>query len=535
MGIYLTGFTRHIRDHIREAFSFTPTPALSDKEVKFLAEKDILAQNIPLFEETQMWLKNYYTYVTDINKFMYYNIHNGLWEIAEDTTKLRNILLDYFTILAEVAAEKKDGIMLYYARSMFKLRTINELITKIHKATFFTKDNFNKIVEATEDLVYFETTTGKQALLDLSKKEWNLKLVSFADTQDLYLMSRQTQKLAVNPDDEPKLFLSLIEEYMCHDKELIEYFHKVLAYMMSPYNYNQVVFHFYGAEGKNGKSTIVKVLQDILGPRTTRISNQFLADQPSLNFKIDDAIASISGKSLIFFNEIKERMYLNTETFKKISDGGRDNLGNKTYEVVRPAFKSSYQVCIQGTPVVLANGLLLFPEWADIKPIIRRLLIIPFNFTIDVEDPTIINRLAAEYPQIQLWLYLNYFKYRGINIKDVRLPKAVKDIKEQYAVEVDSLGNFFKECFITDTSDKATAKMMRSDMYRTYQTYCRVNGRQAMRNTGTSGFSNLIRPYLKRALGEEHLVNIAGIYYIKGLKHSEYYLTEVLPFAGRSI
>lgn len=533
MSIYLTGFTRHIRKHIKEAFTFTPTPALSDKELKFYAENGILAQNIPMFEETQAWIKRYYTYVADINKFMYYNIHTGLWDVDDDTTKLRNLLLDYFSILAEESQEAKDGIMLYYARAMFKLRALNELITKIHRATFFTKDNYNAIVEATEDYVYFETTTGKQALLDLSKKKWNLKLVSFADTQDLYLMSRQTQKLSENPDDEPKLFLSLIEEYMCHDPELVEYFHKVLAYLMSPYNYNQVVFHFYGSEGKNGKSTIVKVLQDILGPRTARISNQFLADQPSLNFKIDDAIASISGKSLIIFNEIKERMYLNTETFKKISDGGRDDLGNKTYEVVRPAFKSSYQVCVQGIPIVLANGLLNFPEWADIKPITRRLLIVPFNFTIDKEDPTIVSRLAAEYPQIQLWLYMNYFKYRGINIKDIELPKAVKAIKDQYLVEVDSLGNFFNECFITDKDPKSTDRLLRSDMYRSYQTYCKFNGRQAMRNTGTSGFQNLIKPYLVKALGEDFLVNSSGLYYIKGVKHSEYYVREVMPSAGK--
>jgi P4 family phage/plasmid primase-like protien len=533
MSIYLTGFTRHIRSHIKESFSFTPTPALSDKEVKFYAEKGILAQNIPMFEETQAWIKKYYIHVADINKFMYYNIHTGLWDIDDDTSKLRNLLLDYFSILAEEAQLQKDGVLLYYAQSMFKLRTLNELITKIHKATFFTKDNYNKIVEATEDLVYFETTTGKQALLDLHEKEWNLKLVTFADTQDLFLTSRQSQKLAVNPDDEPKLFLSLIEEYMCHDPELIDYFHKVLAYLMAPYNYNQAVFHFYGSEGKNGKSTIVKVLQDILGPRTVRISNQFLANQPSLNFKEDDAIASISGKSLIFFNEIKERMYLNTETVKKMSDGGRDDLGNKTYEVVRPAFKSSYQVCIQGIPVILANGLLMFPEWADIKPITRRLIIIPFNFTIDKEDPTITNRLAAEYPQIQLWLYLNYFKHRGIHIKEVPLPKAVKAIKEQYALEIDSLGNFFKECFEIDPSTKSTDRMLRSDLYRSYQAFCKFNGRQAMGNTGTSGFQTLIRPYLNKALGESHLVNTSGLYYVKGIKHSEYYIREVMPSAGK--
>lgn len=529
MSIYLTGFTRHIRAHIKESFTFTATPALSDKETKFYAERGILAQNIPMFVETQEWIKRYYIYVADMNKFMYYNIHTGLWDVDDDTTKLRNLLIDYFSILHEEAAKADDGVMQYYAKQMFRLSKLNELITKIHRATFFTKDNYNKIIEATEDLVYFETVEGDQALLDLSKKEWNLKKVTFKETQDLFLTSRQTQKLAINPDDTPKLFLSLIEEYMCHDKELIDYFHKVLAYMMSPYNYNQVVFHFYGSAGKNGKSTLMKVLQDILGPRTVRISNEFLADKPSLNFKVDDAIASISGKSLIVFNEIKERMYLNTETFKKISDGGRDDLGNKTYEVVRPAFKSSYQVCVQGIPIVMSNGLLHFPEWADLKPIHRRLIIIPFNFTIDKEDPTITNRLAAEYPQIQLWLYLNYFKYRGINIKDQKLPVAVDNVKKMYEVEVDSLGNFFNECFIMTTDITATDRMLRADLYRTYQDYCKVNGRQPMRNTGTSGFQNLSKPYLERALGIDYLVNHSGLYYIRGIKHSEFYAKEILP------
>lgn len=527
MSIYLTGFTRHIRKHIKDNFTFVPTPALSDKEIKFRAQNGILGNNIPIFVETQEWIKRYYTYVADINKFMYYNIHTGLWDVDMDTSRLRNLLLDYFTILAEEAKQAADGIMLFYAKEMFKLRNLNELITKIHKATFFTKDKYNELIEGNEDLVLFETIKGNQALLDLSQKTWNLKLVKLADIQDLYLTSRQTQKLAEDPRDEPTLFLSLIEDYMMKDPDLIAYFHKVLAYMMSPYNYNQVVLHFYGAEGKNGKSTIVKVLQDILGPRTVRISNQFLADRPDMNFKVDDAIASISGKSLIIFNEIKERMLLNTETFKKMSDGGRDDLGNRTYEVVRPAFKSSFQVCVQGVPVILANGLLNFPEWADIKPITRRLIIIPFNYLIQKEDPTITSKLAAEYPQIQLWLYQNYFKHRGINLKDEAVPAAVSAVMSQYEVETDTLGNFFRDCFIADPVTLDSARVMRSDIYRTYVDYCRFNGRQPMRNTGTSGFQVLIQPYLKKALGNDYLQTSGGIVYVKGVKHTPYYLQEI--------
>ena len=447
-----------------------------------------------------------------------------------DTSRLRNLLLDYFTILAEEAKDASDGIMLYYAQRMFKLSALNEMITKIHKATYFTKDKYNTLVEANEDLVLFETISGKNAILDLREPGWNLKLVKLAEIQDLYLQTRQTQKLAEDPNDLPTLFLSLIEEYMCHDKDLIQYFHKVLAYMMSPYNYNQVVLHFYGAEGKNGKSTIVKVLQDVLGARTTRISNQYLADRPDMNFKIDDATASISGKSLIIFNEIKERMILNTETFKKMSDGGRDDLGNRTYEVVRPAFKSSYQVCVQGIPVILSNGLLNFPEWADTKPIARRLIIVPFNYTIQVEDPTIVSRLAAEYPKIQLWLYMNYFKHKGIILKNETLPQAVKDVKDSYAAETDTLGRFFNDCFEVDPkpNPKTSERMLRSDIYRTYVEYCKTNGRMPMGNNGTSGFSKLILPYLNKALGTNHMILSSGVQYIVGIKHSQFYIKEIV-------
>lgn len=529
MSIYLTGFTRHIRKHIRDNFTFTPTPHLSDKEVKFYAEKGILSQNIPMYVETQAWLKKYYTYVADINKFLSYNIHTGLWDIDPDVSHLRNILIDYFSILAEEAKDNQDGIMLYYAQAMFKLSRLNEMITKIHKAAYFTQDNYNTLVESAEDLVLFQTTTGKEAIMDLSKPNWNLNLVKLSEIQDLYLMRRQTQLLAENPKDEPKLFLSLIEEYMMQDPDLIDYFHKVLAYMMAPYNYNQVVLHFYGPEGKNGKSTLLKVLQDILGPRTVRISNQFLADRPDMNFKIDDAIAAISGKSLIVFNEIKERMLLNTETFKQISDGGRDSLGNRTYQVVRPAFRESYQVSVQGIPVVLSNNLLSFPEWADIKPITRRLIIIPFNYQIQKEDPSITNRLAAEYPQIQLWLYRNYFKHKDIVIKDEPVPYAVKEVMDRYEVETDTLGNFFRDCFIADPTTKDTKRMLRSDMYKTYVAYTRFNGRQPMRNTGTTGFQTLIIPHLVKALGNDYILHSGGLIYITGLELTPFFLKEIAP------
>lgn len=535
MSIYLSNFVRHIRKHVKDSIPFTPSPQLSDKEAKLLAERrSPLAQSVPIFVETQAWLKRYYVFVRDAGVYMYYNIQTGLWDKDVDNTRLFNLLNDYFTILSEEALKVQDLVMLYYAKELFKVTKLRDLVTKIQKSAYFTIESMHKLVEQTENYVYFDTVEGTNALLDLSQDKWNLRLVKLEDTQDLYLTKRQTQKLSVNPDDEPKLFLSLIEEYMCHDKDLIEYFHKVLAYLMSPHNYNQVFFHFYGPKGKNGKSTLVKVIQDILGPRTVRLPNEYLLERPPMSFKREDVTAAMDGKSLYIFNEMKSRAYLDDQIFKKISDGGVDDFGNKVYEIVRPAYSKAYGVSIQGTSIVLSNGLLQFPTGADIDPILRRMIIIPFNYLIKREDPSITNRLAAEYPQIQLWLYMNYFKYRNINLKDELKPQVVQEVMDRYAEEVDMLQNFFKDCFVFSADD--TKRLLRSDLYRTYEQYCDANGRIPIGNNGSNGFQASSKPYLENLLGareDQYLMLLNGVYYIKGIEHSPYYLKEILPFAKR--
>ena len=89
-----------------------------------------------MFVETQAWIKRYYTYVADINKFMYYNIHTGLWDTDDDTSKLRNLLLDYFSILAEVAQGRERWHHVILCTSMFKQSSTNS------KDSDVLKDNY---------------------------------------------------------------------------------------------------------------------------------------------------------------------------------------------------------------------------------------------------------------------------------------------------------------------------------------------------------------------------------------------------------
>lgn len=518
---FLTSYKLHITKHIRSVYTFRDTSGLTEAEIKAFVSRYTSESAIPIPNETFEWLSLFFRYVQDKDMMLVYDNTNGLWHFEDTDIKMRNLLIDYFTILGEEAVNEKDQVLQRYALHFFASpQRITNLATRIKTAIIYSIRRSADIMDATEHLRYFDTTDERRALLDMSKPTFNLRSVKFTETQPMQLMHICPVPISVT-DEEPALWLSLLEEYMLHDKDRIEYLHKVLAYLMSPYNYNQVMIYFIGESGRNGKSTVVKVLQDLLGPHAVRLNSELLNAQPSSSFKKDDALAATEGKSVYIFNEIDERMQASTQSIKDITEGGRDEFGNKIMTVLRPAYSKNYEVNISGTPLVIANNLLNFGDWSVLDPIFKRLILVPFDFKIVNEDPTVLNRLAAEYPKIQAWLYMNYFKYKGILLKSIPRPANVEAKFMQYRADSDIIGMFWAECI--EVTNSTRDEMLRGDLYRMYEQYCKVNGRKAIRNKGTNGFQNLILPYLSKVT----TAHKNGSYYVQSVRKSTYFEKEV--------
>lgn len=515
---YLTTFKLQIIKHVKATYSFQDTRAMTPAEIKAIVNK-LLNQAIPIPEETYEWLGSLFRYVRDKDQWLVYSNATGLWHYERDDTSLRSLLTDYFQAVYDLADAANDGIFTDYASSWFKNTRINQLTARVKAGVQFLEERADDLIESNYNIRYFETTEGTRALIDLSKDTFNFKECRFADTQPMLLQHKAPVPIAVT-DDEPTLWLSLIDQYMLNDPDRIAYFKKVLAYLMSPYNYNQALIYFIGASGRNGKSTIIKVLQDILGPYAIRMNADLLNSNPSPSFKKDDALAATEGKSLLIFNELDERMVASTQNIKDLTEGGRDEFGNKVMTVVRPAYSRNYDINISGTPLIIANSLLNMGEWSNLAPIFKRMVLVPFDFTITKEDPTILNRLAAEYPKIQLWLYRNYFEHRGVLIKDEPKPQAFQDLFVQYYEDSDIIKMFWKDCI--DVTNNPNDSILRGNIYRMYEEYCKANGRKPIKNKGTNGFSNLIKSYLPR------VVNRNGNFVVTGVKQSAYYLNEVI-------
>lgn len=521
---YLTSYKMHLKKHVLSVYKFNDTTGLTEPEIKGFVQRLTVDSAIPIPSETFEWLASYFRYISERNQLLAYDNTSGLWGYELDDTKLRNILMDYFTIVAEEATAHKDQVFFRYASSFFLPGRIQNLAAKIKTAIIFTIKRSADVVEAADNLRYFETVDGTRALLDMSKPVFNLRSVRFSETQPLLLTHISPVPISTT-DEEPTLWLSLLDEYMLHDIDRINYFKKVLAYMMSPYNYNQVLIYFIGDDGRNGKGTVIKVLQDILGSHAVRMNSELLNSQPQSSFKKDDALAATEGRSLLIFNELDERMIASTQNIKDLTEGGRDEFGNKIMTVVRPAYSKNYEVNICATPLVIANNLLNFGDWSNLDPIFKRMILVPFDFKIVNEDPSLLNKLAAEYPKIQAWLYLNYFKHKGIRLKMEPRPANVERRFIQYRADSDIIGMFWQDCMTLTGSSKD--EMLRSDLYRMYEQYCKVNGRKPIRNKGTNGFQNLVESYISKAT----IVHKNGSYYLQGIKRTAFYENEILKFA----
>lgn len=516
---YLTSYKLHLLKHVKGVFTFQDTSALNEAEIKVHVQRLTHESAIPIPSETFEWLAQYFKYIEDKDNLYVYDNVSGLWTYERSDDKMRNVLTDYFTVIAELALQARDQIMYRYANYFFGVGKIPNLVSRIKTAIIYLIRKSADIVRDTENYRYFNTSDGTRALLDMRQPAFNLKTVRFKDTQPL-LLSRISPVTIATTDDKPTLWLSLISEYMLHDPTRIEYFEKVLAYMMAPYNYNQVLLYFIG-DGRNGKGTVIKVLQDILGPHAVRMNADLLNAQPSPSFKKDDALAATEGRSLLIFNEIDERMIASTQNIKDLTEGGRDKFGNKIMTVVRPAYMRNYEVNICGTPLIIANSLINFGDWAALDPIFKRLILVPFDFKIQKEDPDLLNKLALEYPKIQAWLYLNYFKYKDINLKNEVKPASFEASFVQYRADSDIIGMFWADC--VEETQVGTDEMLRSDLYRMYTQYCKANGRKSIKNKGTNGFQNLIKPYLSRV----SVVHKAGSFYVQGVKRTVYFDKEI--------
>jgi putative DNA primase/helicase len=269
-----------------------------------------------------------------------------------------------------------------------------------------------------------------------------------------------------DPDARCNIFLTFLDRIMGGNAELIDFLQRALGYSLTGDISERVLFILHGG-GRNGKSTLLEAIRDVLGPDyTDRTPTDLLMTRRHEGIPND--LAALRGKRFVSASEVNEGRRLDEAKIKDVTGG--DTISARfmrgEFFTFRPQFKlwlgTNHKPVIQGTD----------------KAIWDRIRLIPFDVRIpDNEiDRGLGEKLREEAPGILAWMVdgCQLWQQRGLDA-----PTQVLAATDAYREEMDVLGRFLDDCCQLHESVVATSK----DLYSTYSAWCDANGEKPVTQT----------------------------------------------------
>ncbi len=218
------------------------------------------------------------------------------------------------------------------------------------------------------------------------------------------------------------------------------------------------MFLCYGT-GRNGKSTFLNVLSDIMGSYAVNIQPDTIMLRYGSKDGANSDIARLKGARLVTSTEPNEGMRIDEGLLKQLTGGDKVNARYMYKELFEftPEFKlwmaANHKPVIRGTD----TGI-----W-------RRMHLIPFIMNIPEEeaDRQRPYKLREEYPAILAWAVEGCLLWQK---EGLELPSVVKDAVKEYRSDMDVVSAWLDECcIIGDGREKTT------DLYQSYVQWAEDN------------------------------------------------------------
>lgn len=255
--------------------------------------------------------------------------------------------------------------------------------------------------------------------------------------------------------------------------EIQDFVYKLLGYSLLGEQQEHIYPILWGAEGRNGKDTLLETLSFVLGPSiASSVAKDVVVQSRGMSKgQAAPELYDLWGKRLVWVSETNETDKLNAAQLKLLSGGGAISC--------RPLYGN--QVTFQQTHLLMliTNHKPLAPS--DDQALWERIALIEFrNRFVDEPDPnkpnerpadkTLKETLRQEASGILTWLVKGCKAWRRSGLTK---PNAIKMATNNYRNELDGVEEFFTECVETVTpSTFGDYSIKASDLYKAYTTYC---------------------------------------------------------------
>lgn len=242
---------------------------------------------------------------------------------------------------------------------------------------------------------------------------------------------------------------TFLDRIFAGDAELIEFVQRAIGYTLTG-NVGEHVFFLLHGTGANGKTTLVKTLEAMLGDyaRTVRVEALLASDRSRAGAPNED-VANLIGVRLASTSEPDEQFRLNEALIKSLTGG--DTISARRLFGQLFEFQPTHKLWFAANHKPEIRGV-------D-EGIWRRVMFVPFEVTIpkDERDPTLPDKLRGELPGILSWAVdgLRAYRDRGLDP-----PDKVRAATDEYREEQDILADFLvAECEIGGDHFAVTAQL----------------------------------------------------------------------------
>lgn len=248
------------------------------------------------------------------------------------------------------------------------------------------------------------------------------------------------------------------------DPDKAEFLQRILGYSMLGDCKEDEFYILYGATTRNGKSTLLDVIGDILGDYAEMVEPDALS-QGRVKTANDEQTADLKGKRFAHVEEPSKNMTFDIGLIKKLT--GRSKLSASKKYQNRFTFFPEFKLFLATNflPTVLDDTL--FKS--------GRVKVVTFerHFEEWEQDKDLRSTLVGEEASgILNWLLEGLRHYYD---KETTPPASVIKATSKYQEVSDRLANFLDECTVEDKEHDVTAK----DLYARYQDWCRESGYSA--------------------------------------------------------
>ncbi|WDN94485.1 phage/plasmid primase, P4 family [Bacillus velezensis] len=247
--------------------------------------------------------------------------------------------------------------------------------------------------------------------------------------------------------------------------EIIEFLQKAIGYSLTGETTEQVMFFLFG-NGRNGKSTFINTVQQLLGDYGRQTNSDTFIKKKN-DTSINNDIARLDGARFVSAVESEEGQQLSESLVKQITGGEKMSARflRQEYFEFTPEFKVFFTT--NHKPIVKGSD----------EGIWRRIRLVPFTVTIPKEkvDKKLPQKLAVEMPGILRWAVEGCLKWQKEGLKE---PEVIRKATEGYREDMDILGPYMSERCVVHPSAKIEAK----ELYKDYKNWCYENDEIELKN-----------------------------------------------------